>query len=467
MKPWPWELLEMDDHKPQPHEKHPMFITLKKEHLGHKAGATLDIHEEPVAKSLVEQGIAEAVPGDPYGPLMARAVESSVQALTKNLDTVISAALKQFADAQGKSRKNAVPAIFGEGGEGDPKKNFGDFCLAVARGDRNYLEKHYGSTFNAWQTKAALAEASGVTGGYTVPPDYYRQLLALIEEQTFIRPNAFVQPMASATLQFPYLDVTTVQSAGTTPFFGGVQMNWTAEAQNRTETEPKFKMMELKAWELSGYSVSSNVLLQDAAFGLEKFLFILFARAIAWYEEYAFLQGNGVGKPTGILNASATLTTGPNSGARTTSNTVKLADLTYMFSKMLPTSQKNAMWAFSPGVIPQILQLADASNRAIFITIDQGATKRPTWTLFGRPAVTTEKLPALGTSGDIIFFDPSLYVIGDRMQIEIAASEHVNFLANQMTWRVVERVDGQPWLDKYITLQDGTTTVSPFVALHS
>ncbi len=54
-----------------------------------------------------------------------------------------------------------------------------------------------------------------------------------------------------------------------------------------------------------------------------------------------------------------------------------------------------------------------------------------------------------------MLLDPSLYVIGDRMQIEIAASEHVNFLKNQMTWRVVERVDGQPWLDKPITLQDG------------
>jgi hypothetical protein len=98
--------------------------------------------------------------------------------------------------------------------------------------------------------------------------------------------------MASATLQIPYLDVTTVQSAGVSPFFGGVQMYWTAEAQTRTETEPQFKQMELKAWELSGYSVSSNVLLQDSTIGLEKFLMQLFAMSIAWFEEYAFLQGN-------------------------------------------------------------------------------------------------------------------------------------------------------------------------------
>ena len=78
----------------------------------------------------------------------------------------------------------------------------------------------------------------------------------------------------------------------------------------------------------------------------------------------------------------------------------------------------------------------------------------------------TEKVPALGTKGDLMLLDPSFYVIGDRMQIEIAASEHVNFLKNQMTWRVVERVDGQPWLDKPVTLQDGATQVSPFVVLN-
>jgi hypothetical protein len=55
-----------------------MFVTLKKDYLGHKAGATLDIHEEPIAKSLIDQGICEALQGDPYGPLMAKAVASSI-----------------------------------------------------------------------------------------------------------------------------------------------------------------------------------------------------------------------------------------------------------------------------------------------------------------------------------------------------------------------------------------------------
>jgi hypothetical protein len=267
--------------------------------------------------------------------------------------------------------------------------------------------------------------------------------------------------MGSATLQFPYLDVTTVQSAGVTPFAGGVQMYWTSEAQTRTETEPKFKMMELKAQELSGYSVSSNILLQDAAFGLEKFLFTLFGQAIAWFEDYAFLQGNGVGKPMGILNAGATITSGPNAGARTTANKIQFADIAWMWSKLLPSSWQKAIWVFSPSTIPQLLQLQDGANRAIFLSIDQCITKSPVWSLLGRPAIVTEKLPALGTSGDICLLDPSLYVVGDRMQLEVAASEHVNFLANQMTWRVVERVDGRPWLENGQGKQTFSSRFSP------
>jgi HK97 family phage major capsid protein len=220
-------------------------------------------------------------------------------------------------------------------------------------------------------------------------------------------------------------------------------------------------MMELKAHELSGYSVSSNVLLQDAAFGLEKFLMQLFGLAIGWFEDYAFLQGNGVGKPVGMLNCGARINV-----TRNTASAVKFTDVATMWSKLLPISWTSAIWLFSPSVIPQLLQLQDGASRAIFISIDQGATQKPNWSLLGRPAFPTEKLPALGTNGDLMLVDPQFYVIGDRMQVEIAASEHVNFLKNQMTWRVVERVDGQPWLDKAITLQDATTTVSPFVALN-
>src|SRR5262249_31093022 len=129
-------------------------------------------------------------------------------------------------------------------------------------------------------------------------------------------------------------------------------------------------------------------------------------------------------------------------------------------------SYNRSRWFVSPTVVQDLLQLKDGANRAVFISIDQGATKPPVWKLLNLPVTITEKVPALGTKGDVMRIDPSLYVIGNRLSLEIAASEHVIFLRNQMTWRFVQRVDGRPWLDNTITLQDGTTTVSPFVVLN-
>jgi HK97 family phage major capsid protein len=220
-----------------------MFVELTRDYLGRKAGERIELSESD-ASPLLAGGTATAVTDDVIAPLVSQALEQALGGFTRGLDAAITEALARFGQVQGQSRKNSVPILFGPGGEGDPKKSFGDWCLAVARNDRSYLEKHYGSAFNEWTTKAALAEASGTTGGYTVPPEFHQQLLQIVSEETFIRPRAFVLPMGSATMLIPYLDVTTVQSAGVSPFFGGVQMSWTAESQTRQETEPQFKQMD-------------------------------------------------------------------------------------------------------------------------------------------------------------------------------------------------------------------------------
>jgi HK97 family phage major capsid protein len=282
-----------------------MWIQLTQPWNTKPAGEKIYLDPEDGQK-LLDQKIAVPI-DDPTPALFQGALDAASARFSKQLDQAITAALDRFQTAQSQARRHAVPAIFGDNTSGDTKKCFGDWLAAVARADRKYLETHYNSEFVSYTAKAAMGEASGITGGYIVPPEFSQQLLALISEKSVMRPNAFIQPMASATLQLPYLDVTTAQAAGTSPFFGGVKFNWTEEAQTRTETEPGFKMLELKAHELSGYAVSSNVLLQDAAFGLEKFLMSLFSQATAWYEDYAFIQGNGVGKPMGLVKASCGL----------------------------------------------------------------------------------------------------------------------------------------------------------------
>src|SRR5262249_51409479 len=139
------------------------------------------------------------------------------------------------------------------------------------------------------------------------------QLLTLAIEDTVVAPRAAKQPLTSRTLQVPSLDITTNYGAGQSPFLGGILASWTSEAATRAESEPQFRQTVLTAWELSFFTVASNTLLADNAVGLDSLLTQLFSAAFGWYTDFAFLQGNCVGKPLGILNAPATIAVTKNS----------------------------------------------------------------------------------------------------------------------------------------------------------
>jgi hypothetical protein len=47
--------------------------------------------------------------------------------------------------------------------------------------------------------------------------------------------------------------------------------------------------------------------------------------------------------------------------------------------------------------------------------------------------------------------------------INVASSIHVDFLKEVNTFRFSMRITGRPNYDEYITMFDGSTTVSPFV----
>lgn len=433
-----------------------MFVELKKEYAQQPAGTRLDV-DDATAQMLFQQGIAEAIPGDPLAPYLDQFSSTMLRGLTEALD----GALKRFGQTQQQSRRNAIPAIFGPGGEGEPKRTFGSFLLALRRGDSKALEEmgSHWADWNASHTKAALNTQTGTQGGYTVPTEFLPALLAFASEAAIVRKRATLVPMAARTVQVPVLDVVTAPSAGDTAFLGGVVARWTEEAGSVPETEPTFKQIELINHELMGYTKISNTLVADNAVGLETFLLNLFGRAIAWYEDYAFLRGDGVGKPLGLLNANALI-----SVSRSAASAFALTDAATMLSKMLPGwDPMHTVWAIHPTVLPKLMTMTDtASGHVVWI---DNARERPRMSLFGIPVETTEKLPSLNTLGDVLLLDLRHYLLGDRQQIEIAFSEHVAFLNNQGVWRFVSRVDGQPWLRDKVTLADASSTLSPFVGL--
>jgi HK97 family phage major capsid protein len=77
----------------------------------------------------------------------------------------------------------------------------------------------------------------------------------------------------------------------------------------------------------------------------------------------------------------------------------------------------------------------------------------------------SEKTEKLGDKGDIILADLSQYVVGLRSEMRFDMSIHVHFQTDELLARLIERHDGQPLWDAPLTLEDGSTTVSPFVTL--
>jgi len=51
--------------------------------------------------------------------------------------------------------------------------------------------------------------------------------------------------------------------------------------------------------------------------------------------------------------------------------------------------------------------------------------------------------------------------------MQMARSEHVKFLFDQTAFRIIERVDGRPWLNTPITPVNGGPTLSAFVELNA
>lgn len=339
-------------------------------------------------------------------------------------------------------------------GNEDPSKTFGDFLYSIRTGKSDRLKSVYGSK----RTKTALAEGAGTTGGYLVPTEFSNAIIAKVGDFSVLRrAGGQVVPMARRTREIPALDIETAPSAGDTAFAGGVIAYYTAEAGLITESEPKFRLIELVAHKLAALSLASNEVRDDATESIDGLLATCFARAFASKENYNFFRGDGVGKPFGILNSSALI-----SASRSAASAVALSDVAEMVSRQMPESINagTLAWFINPTVIEKLIQLV--SNPLSWMeNLRQGMPV----TLLGYPVYITGALPAINTAGDILLVDPSYYLIGDRKQVEIAISEHYKFANDQLAWRAIMRHDGQPWIDSSVTLENASTTVSPFVAL--
>lgn len=341
------------------------------------------------------------------------------------------------------------------------------------------LDKEFGSwadyLSNIWSasgTAESLAAKSRIkkvmnSFGSTVPsdggfliPEYLRsELLRVALELAVVRPRARVVPMETLTVPFPTIDSTSNASS----VYGGVVGYWTEEGGSLTDSSPTFGRINLMAKKLTVYSEIPNELFQDSLISLEAFMSQAYPEALMWFEDVAFSSGNGVGQPLGFLNADAAVSVTKEVGQQATS--IVWENIVKAYSRMLPSSLSRAVWVAHVDTFPELATMAlsvGTGGSAVWIGNGDGAGAPPV-TILGRPVIFTEKVSSVGTVGDINFVDFGYYLIGDRQAMQADTSVDFKFGNDKTAMRVIERVDGRPWINNAITPQTGSNTLSPFV----
>jgi HK97 family phage major capsid protein len=313
------------------------------------------------------------------------------------------------------------------------------------------------------EIRNAYSSVIPADGGFLVPETLRSQLLQIALESSVVRSRATVVPMETARVPFPMIDSTT--NVGSV--FGGMIGYWGEEGAALVESNPKFGRAELDAKKLTGFALVPNELLQDSLISFAALIETLWPQALAFFEDLAFMSGTGVGEPLGFLGApnSAGIAVTKESGQA--ASTIVVENVIKMYSRMLPSSLARGIWVCSPEAIPELYTMALSVGTGGGPVMLTNVTGPAPMTIFGRPLVVSEKAGRLGTRSDLAFVDLSYYLVGDRQQMTAASSTEYKFGEDKTAYRIIQRVDGRPWLQSAITPANGGPTLSPFVEIET
>jgi HK97 family phage major capsid protein len=337
-------------------------------------------------------------------------------------------------------------------------RSFGELLSAVAR--------HYsGGATDQRLVRAPIGagESDASAGGFLVQTDFASAVWTRAYDMGDILGRVFKLPISSGSngIKIPAVDES---SRATGSRWGGVQSYWVGEGDGANNTKPKFRLLELDLKKLMSVMYVSDELLQDQV-ALETIASQAFSEEIMFMTEDGIFEGDGVGKPMGIMKAPCLVTVPKDNGQA--SATLTLNNILNMWSRMWIRSRKNAAWFINQDVEPQLYQLAQTVGTGglpMFLPAG-GLSAAPYATLFGRPVIPIEYASTLGAPGDIALADFSQYVLADKRGMQAATSMHVRFLTDEMTFRFTYRVDGEPLWNVPLTPFKGSNTKSPFIVL--
>lgn len=277
---------------------------------------------------------------------------------------------------------------------------------------------------NFRQVSNIMQEGVDADGGYLVPDEYDSRLITKLTEENVIRRLGHRLSTSGDH---------KINIAASTPAAA-----WIEEGESLTFGDATFDQIILDAHKLHVAVKVTEELLYDSMFDIENYLFDAFGKALANAEEDAFINGDGNGKPLGILAASG----GAQTGVTTASSTAITADevINLVYSLKRPY-RKNAVFIMNDQTIAAIRKLKDGNGMYMWQpALTAGEPDR----LLGYPVHTSQFMPTIAAGAKTIAFgDFSYYNIGDRGSRSLGELREL-FAGNGMVgFLAKERVDGK------------------------
>lgn len=305
---------------------------------------------------------------------------------------------------------------------------------------------------------ATIKESVGEDGGFLVPEEISSEILKKMGGDDSLMSRTTALQVSGNNL--------TINVDETQPWNGGVTAAWTNEGGTIAESKPSFKQASWRLQKLAALVKATDEMLDDAT-ALESYIKAAAPNAIVHQINKAILNGNGVGKPLGIIQSPFAVTVSKESGQA--NDTVVAANILKMYSRMFPASRANAAWYINPAVEEQLRLMVDPNGDYLYISPGGQMNQTPYGMLLGRPVIPLMAgIPALGDLGDIIFGDLSYYyMIRKAGGVKSATSIHLHFDKEVTSFRFSMRLDGRCPFTSPVTTEFGSYQMSGFVLLEA
>jgi len=275
--------------------------------------------------------------------------------------------------------------------------------------------------------KKALTVSNDSTGGYLAPPEYVRELLKTVTEISPIRSIARVRSTGQRSIQVPKRS-------------SQFSASWVAEAGTRSETTGyNVALEELPAHELYALVDISEQNLEDTVFDLESEMQSEFAEQFAKAEGTAFVSGNAVGKPEGLLTNSDVSES--NSGHAST----LLADgLITLVHSIKSDYSRNGTFVFNRSTLSAIRKLKDTAGQYVFqagMSLQAGVPN----TILGFPYIEATDMPDVAANAYPVLFGDfrRAYMIVDRVALAVTRDPFTQATSGNVRYIARRRVGGQ------------------------